>query len=240
MYNYPRYVFTCYLSESPYSCELSDAVDCERGDGAREYIYGCIAFVLFCNVVIAMVVSVLVFDIFYQEKKIDRFLTQGQEQSRVMTVKTAWQGLYYIGAYNAAYFPYILSAIYFIGGIPPPAAIQYSTFIFIPLGGLFNAFVYFRPRYLICKGANPDKSRIFCLKSTLHIDHTGLSLLSSVTFGRSSTTYNCPCIDSERVDPCQRADCGDLPTAREVDGDRTDHEVNPSPLFGDDRVKNMG
>ena len=104
MYNYPRYVFTCYLSDSPYSCGLSDVVDCERGDGAREYIYGCFAFVLFCNMIITVVVSMLVHEIFYQEKKIDRFLTQGQEQRQVMTIKTAWQGLFYVGASTGRIF----------------------------------------------------------------------------------------------------------------------------------------
>lgn len=95
---------------------------------------------------------------------------------------------------------HMLSAIYFIKGIDPPAAIHYLTFIFIPLGGCFNAFVYFRPRYLIHKGANPDKSRIFCLKKTLHID-PHLNLLSSVTFGRLGTRTSVQYKDSERVDP---------------------------------------
>jgi hypothetical protein len=247
MYNYTRYAYSCYLSESPYSCELSDGVDCERGDGAREYIYGCLSLVLFCSIIITIVVSMLVYEIFYQEKKIDRFLTQGQEQRRVMTIKTAWQGLYYIGAYNASYFPYILWAICFIKGIPPPAAIQYLIFIFIPLLGCFNAFVYFRPRYLIYQGANPDKSRIFCLRKTLRID---LNWLSPVTFGRLSFTTSAQCMDSERVDPSERrlsttisvqckdservdptrANCGDPPSPI-VDGDCTDREVLPSPLF---------
>lgn len=172
-----------------------------------------------------------------------------------MTIKTAWQGLYYVGAYNGAYFPYMLSAIYFIKGIDPPAAIHYLTFIFIPLGGCFNAFVYFRPRYLIHKGANPDKSWIFCLKKTLHID-PHLNLLSSVTFGRLGTRtsvqykdservdpskhrLSTTCKDSERVDPSERADFGDLPSPiiREADGDCTDQEDLPSPLFRDDRVE---
>lgn len=51
-----------------------------------------------------------------------------------------------------------------------PDAVIYLCIILTPLLGFFNACTYFRPRYLIYKENNPDKSFIICLGNVFNVD----------------------------------------------------------------------
>ena len=87
----------------------------------------------------------LIWTVFSQERKHDKYLTPGQERRRVNTNKTIWQGIRYIGAFVLAYFSLYISTIYrMLKKAPATNLLYYLLLIFPPLLGVFNAFVYFR------------------------------------------------------------------------------------------------
>jgi hypothetical protein len=190
-------------------------------------------------------VCLLVYEIYQQEKRTDRFLTSGQEQRRVNTSKTVWRGIQFIGVYLFSYFPSFVALDYRASGnLDIPDVFDYLFVILLPLLGFFNALVYFRPRYATYKKRNPDSSWIVCMSNVLNIRATpDPNFLASVLFSTSATrrwsrasmpkrnSGSMPNISSVNVQDIdgERADHGSLT----VDDDGTDHEVFPSPLVRD-------
>lgn len=83
--------YTCFISTHPFDCEANPEVDCTRGEGAWEYYDAFWIYGFVCNLVIIVFVSMLVYTVFQQEKKTDKYLTKGMEKRRVHTIKTAWR-----------------------------------------------------------------------------------------------------------------------------------------------------
>ncbi len=79
--------FTCTKCDYPYGCANTDKVDCERGEGALKYLTFSMGYIFLCNVIIVTFVSMLVYEIFKQERKTDRYLSPGQERRRTNTKK---------------------------------------------------------------------------------------------------------------------------------------------------------
>lgn len=151
MYNYPGR-FICALCDYPYGCTSSDEVDCERGEGGVDYSNYSHGYTVFCAVIMITFVCLLVYEIYQQEKRTDRFLTSGQDQRRVNTSKTAWRGIQFIGVYFFSYFPSFVALGYRASGnLDIPDVFDYLFVILLPLLGFFNALVYFRPRYVAYK-----------------------------------------------------------------------------------------
>lgn len=171
MYNHAG-SYTCFIAPYPIDCETNPEVDCIRGQGGWEYWDAYWAMGFICNLVIITFVSLLIYSVFKQERKTDRYLSKGQEKRRVNTIKTAWQGIRYIGAFTMAYLTlYIFMGYRFVDpNRMPPTALVYMNIILTPLLGFFNSFVYFRPRYITYRGKNPDKRRIVCLGSVFNVD----------------------------------------------------------------------
>ena len=243
MYNYPGR-FICALCDYPYGCTSSDEVDCERGEGGVDYSNYSHGYTVFCAVIMITFVCLLVYEIYQQEKRTDRFLTSGQDQRRVNTSKTAWRGIQFIGVYFFSYFPSFVALGYRASGnLDIPDVFDYLFVILLPLLGFFNALVYFRPRYVAFKKRNPDSSWIVCMSNVLNIRATDPNFLASVLFSTSATkrwsrasmpkqnSGSMPNISSVNVQDIdgERADHGSLT----VDDDGTDHEVFPSLLVRD-------
>jgi len=243
MYNYPGR-FICAICDYPYGCTSSDEVDCKRGEGGVTYSNYSHGYTVFCAVIMITFVCLLVYEIYQQEKRTDRFLTIGQEQRRVNTSKTVWRGIQFIGVYFFSYFPSFVALGYRASGnLDIPDVFDNLFVILLPLLGFFNTLVYFRPRYLACKKSNPDSSWIVCMSYVLKIRATDPNLLSSMLYGDSATrrwsstsmpkwnSGSIPNISSVNVQDIdgERADHGNLP----VDDNGTDHEGFPSPLVRD-------
>ncbi|KAL7546427.1 hypothetical protein ACHAWF_009761 [Thalassiosira exigua] len=163
-------VFTCFFAPYPLDCEVNPDVKCVRGYGSYEYWMGFLIYNMVCLSVIIISVGLLIYTVFQQDRKGDKYLLKGQEKTRRNTVKSSWQGLRYIGAFVLAYSTLYIISFYRVTKHIPSAAVVYLLIILLPLLGLFNAFVYFRPRYITYKEKHPDESWVTCLGNIFNID----------------------------------------------------------------------
>lgn len=189
MYNYSG-LFSCFIAPYPLDCEWRADVDCIRGQGAWNYWDAFCGYCFVANVIIAAFVVLLVYTVFKQERTTDKYLTPGQARRRDNTTKTAWQGLRYVGAFFLAYFTLFIFAGYRIAEKVPPLAIFYLHLILTPMLGLFNSFVYFRPRYIAHRDANPDDSWILNLGSIFNVSLDYLEARRSKFSSRTSGTLS--------------------------------------------------
>ena len=234
MYNYPGR-FVCAICDFPYGCTQSDEVDCERGEGGVTYSNYSHGYTVFCAVIMITFVCMLVYEIYQQEKRTDQFLSSvGTERRGVnLTVKTAWRGIEYIGVYFICYLPSFVSLGYRASGnLDIPDVIDYLYVILLPLLGFFNAFVYFRPRYMNYKKCNPDSSWIVCMKSVLQVRAINPKMFESMQSIKDRMRRS----SSMNVVEDSDADHGDLPSSivsREVDDTETDLKDLPNTLVRD-------
>ena len=167
-YNYSTYRFFCGIIDYPNGCYASDSVECIRGGTTPlvPSIFG-LSYLIIGILTIATIICtmLLIFEMYIQVKKSTQDLPQEQEEIRVYLIKTAWQGIRYFGVYYFCYFPPCIRLVYINGGLTPPTAADYFYLIVFPLSGCFTAFVYFRPRYLDYKEANPGMSWKDCIRS---------------------------------------------------------------------------
>ena len=143
-------------------------MDCIRGGTAQlvPSIFG-LSYLIICIIIIAAIscTMLLIFEIYIQVKKSTQDLPQEQEEIRVYLIKTAWQGLRYFGVYYFCHFPIVIRLVYINLGLDPTNAADYFYLIVFPLSGCLTACVYFRPRYLDYKEANPGMSWKDCIRS---------------------------------------------------------------------------
>lgn len=150
-----------------------------------------------------------------------------------LTVKSAWRGIQYIGVYFICYLPSFVALGYRASGnLDIPDVFDYLFVILLPLLGFFNAFVYFRPRYMNYKKCNPDSSWIVCMKSVLQVRAINPTMFESMQSIKDKMRRN----SSMNVVEDSDADHGDLPSSivsREVDDTETDLKDLPNPLVRD-------
>ena len=174
-------------------------MDCIRGGTAQlvPSIFG-LSYLIICIIIIAAIscTMLLIFEIYIQVKKSTQDLPQEQEEIRVYLIKTAWQGLRYFGVYYFCYFPPCIRLVYINGGLTPPTAADYFYLIVFPLSGCLTACVYFRPRYLDYKEANPGMSWKDCIRSlyreiavddSIQTTRTAVATLGDGTNGEEDT-----------------------------------------------------
>ncbi|KAL7550171.1 hypothetical protein ACHAWF_013420 [Thalassiosira exigua] len=90
---------------------------------------------------------------------------------RKNTIRTFWQGMRYVGAFMLAYFTlYVYNVYYHHTRTMPPKPVIYLHLITTPSLGLFNSYVYFRPRYLTYRERNPNDAWIKCLCNVFNVD----------------------------------------------------------------------
>ena len=103
MYN-PTFPY-CTLNEYPPGCEWNPNVPCTRGENAVIAGQITLMYALVCNLVIIVFMGLLVFAVYFQEKKSDKYLSIGQLKKRDNTRDTAWQGVRYAAAITVPYLP---------------------------------------------------------------------------------------------------------------------------------------
>ena len=179
MYN-PAF-YSCFITAIPHGCD-DDDIPCTRGSYHGTQVSSMVFFgyLLFGNTAVILFMGLLIFAVYKQEKKLDAYLTEGQEKkNRKNTRSTAWQGV----RFSLAYFiPYVIYYVWFVcyselaSGMNVVisdalnVASYYWSAIVTPLLGAFNSVVYFYPRYTTHRKANSDKSRMTCLCEVLGID----------------------------------------------------------------------
>lgn len=166
--------YACFLSPYPIECSWKPDVECIRG-GPRAWHYHDAYWIycMVCSIVVIVCVCMLIYIVFRNERKTDRYLTKGQEKRRVNTNKTIWQGIRYVGAFMLAYFSMYIITGYRMTEKAAPEVVAYMGIILTPLLGLFNSFVYFRPRYIVYRENNIDDTRITALANVfdIHLDY---------------------------------------------------------------------
>lgn len=205
MYNFGG-LYSCFIASYPADCEFTPEHNCERGEGenidfsyyafvffgytpklpllhtlAGALLYHDIYWVygMFLLIIIIIFVCLLIYKVFSQERKHDKYLTKGQSKRRINTRKTIWQGMRYVGAFALAYFSLYIITIYRWLNKVPPNSIGYLVMILPPLLGLFNSFVYFRPRFIAYRENNVDSSWVSALGNVFDINLDYLSESSS-------------------------------------------------------------
>jgi len=103
MYN-PSYLM-CNLNQYPFDCEWNPNVPCTRGTNAILAETISFLYSLFCNLIVIVFMGLLIFSVYSQEKKGDRYLSKGQEKNRDNTISTAWQGVRYAAALTIPFTP---------------------------------------------------------------------------------------------------------------------------------------
>ena len=176
-YNYGFILQKCFLNYYPEDC-YEENKECTRGSVvgvniAQNIIFG---YMLLGNIIVVLFMGLLICSVYRQEKKADRYLLKGQERNRKNTYSTAWQGVRFSAAYLV---PYMMFYVFFFYDLLHPDGTQisepgalvvlYYVVIMMPLLGVFNASVYFYPRYATQRQKNSEKSRMACLCDVLGI-----------------------------------------------------------------------
>ena len=177
-------------------------------------------------------ICLLVYAVYKQEKKTDRYLSNGQTTNRKNTINTAWQGVRYSSAYFVTYLiSYVLLGYDIIGESGKNLTeagvyiIEYFYVILTPLMGFFNAGVYFYPRYTAKRKQQPQLSRTTCLCNVLGFDRIGerLSHMSRKTGTSNTDDARSGSIQEEEQKEEERADddCVEDPKITRDDDDAT-------------------
>ena len=164
--------FFCDITPSPYSCNYPDSeVTCTRGLHARQFLlYLGVIPVMVAFVIIIAAVGVLIYSVFKQEQRMDRYQRQGMSHNRQMTNQTARQGMYYIGAFAIVWIPwYVYALLEYSQNVETSEALAVVHLVTMPMQGVLNSLVYFRPRYKSDRASKPMESRISSVLRVLRI-----------------------------------------------------------------------
>ena len=123
-----------------------------------------------CNVLIVVFMSLLIYQVFNQERKGDWFMMRGQETRRTNTIENGWQGKRYVDALMLTMIPTYINTIYRWDIEEPPEILLFLDAIMSSFLGVAFSFVYFRPKYLAFRESNSDKSWIVCLSNVLNVN----------------------------------------------------------------------
>ena len=110
--------------------------------------------------------AMLIYSVYSIEKKMEAHnfvsdagtMHKSKNCKRTRTRETLNQALLYIGAYFITYiFGYCLHIYLLIGQLPPPF-LTILSFIFYPMQGFWNFFIFMWPRYILVGKAYPEQS----------------------------------------------------------------------------------
>lgn len=143
--------FYCDISALPIGCnQRGSEIECIRGFNSRKVLLfvQLIPFVI-AFVVIIVSVSLLCHAVWMQERRMDRYsVSTIQPPTRVLTLQTTYQGIWYIAAFGITWIPWYCYAFDEVTGGDVADLFDYLHVFTKPLQGLFNSMVYFRPKYL--------------------------------------------------------------------------------------------
>ena len=95
----------CSLNVYPNDCEYNEDVQCTRGENAIIAQVATLMYALVCNLIVIIFMVLLIFSVYDQEKKSDKYLSKGQSKKRNYTIDTAWQGVRYATALTIPFLP---------------------------------------------------------------------------------------------------------------------------------------
>ena len=162
----------CWIAASPPGCTQSHEIqnsneqtDCQRGDYADIYqwafffgpLWVSIGIVVFCMLTVVSKVRRV-------EMRANQWIVEGSTQPRMAhTKQIAAQSYLYVGAFLITWFWPTVARIVQLCNTPIPTWMVTLAGCFIPIQGFFNAWVYFRPRFINCSDDHSDKSKWFVM-----------------------------------------------------------------------------
>ena len=147
----------CWVVEYPRYCDLSDEVECLRGQGMIESIpYKIIAFVAMIGVPFILVTCLgIIFAKIARNERGEVPSTYG----RVFLQRRAFSRmLAYSFTWLLTYAWYLISYILTLVDSSEPFALKVLHYIFFPLQGFFITMVYIHPRYMVMRRLHPNQS----------------------------------------------------------------------------------
>jgi len=116
-------------------CEENPEVECVRGLGAWRFWDSYWVIASICNIIVIIFAGLLVYSVFRREQVTDKYLTKGMEKKRVHTMKTAWQGIRYVGAFLASHVALYVTTYYRFTKQALPNWVVLMNIILLPLLG---------------------------------------------------------------------------------------------------------
>ena len=224
-YNYTG-LHQCFIASSPLGCS---GASCERGRNAQVLSkWGATFPLIIKNVIVIVLVFVLFWTVLQTERQNDRYLSDGQGLNRKQSIRTGWQGIWYVGAFIMTYIPWYIIMGFNYRSKPIPYWLLVWTVTVIGLQGFFNALVYFRPNYLSNRddyGMRDSMSLVLNLtsKESLRLrdsQHMCIDKRTSNSMMGAATT-----LTSERSSPFSNDD-NNISKALEQNEEHTDNNNN--------------
>lgn len=205
VYNPVSYADFCWLNPYPDDC---NGEDCVRGGEygwiwhniANSFLFVSLGTIIITNLSIYVRVRGL-------ESRISRYQQRESTQSRM----AATQSFLFCGGFVLTYiFSFIVAGISDVGSW---YSFLFSLLeaLFLPLQGLFNFLVYFRPRYMSWRSQCPEDSRLFAFKMCVFtilqpsIEHSTHALSNHDTrtpaFQSSKSSHIDACQGTEELSP---------------------------------------
>ena len=202
----------CAPKAHPLGCDDPDSeVECTRGEHGNTMFLTIFAIQFAASIIIAAAILVLVHSVMIHERKMDRY-SVNSSATRALTKQTTLQGFWYTVAFAVAWWPFILASIIKIFAGLQSIALYYISAVTFPLQGLFNAFLYFRPRYKAARERHGQDSRIKSICRILHV-----SML--------------PMVNSFKTDKTRKTDNDEMPINNDGDGEVGASDKNGNASF---------
>jgi len=165
----------CWIAKYPQNCESSflstdGRTNCIRGDNAEIYQFAFFFIPLWVIGAFIMLTMVIIYSkVLRQEKRLDgiRYVNGGPGtnaallRSRKKSKAVAIQGMLYVLVFLLTWLFSTISRVYQAATASSLFSLLFLQCFFSPMQGLFNFFVYFRPRYKKFRRDHPEES--FCV-----------------------------------------------------------------------------
>ncbi|KAL7541328.1 hypothetical protein ACHAWF_006907 [Thalassiosira exigua] len=168
-YNYTDF-HSCGIAEHPLGC-LNDNYDfgCSRGKNARELKIARFSITCLAFTIIVVSVCVLITHAISTERRATNIAVNYN------SLKVTWQGIFYVAAFIFSWGPwYLWQWIRITSGMETMAregspTLLYLISITLPLQGVMNALVFFRPKYLKYRKRHIEELRLKSILRTLDL-----------------------------------------------------------------------
>jgi len=151
-------VFNCQIAPHPFLCDPTEGDPampsyCERGRNSKIFVTMSLVVTFSAGIINVVSMIALYRFVLQQETRSNRHVFDGNEDRSAQNTyskRVAVQGVFYFIAFALAWWDYYFYFIYVMiyPTSPIPIWCNYTTVVFVPLQGFFNAFVYLRPRYV--------------------------------------------------------------------------------------------
>jgi len=157
----------CYIESSPWACRYGG--NCTRNPHSLVFEFWLAGFWLIligCSVIVFM--TLVYCSVRQRERAMSQFNFRTRDGTVVLSSsyiqlckdkrETGIQAFLYVAAFIITYLWSGINYFFTVAGSTPPDALKLLIFLFTPLQGFWNFFIYIRPRYCLINRQFRDKS----------------------------------------------------------------------------------